>query len=133
MSKAGEFLKRQKMHPEQIDMESCCNIFLKEMAQGLAGRESSLEMIPTYIETQQDVPTDKLVVVIDAGGTNFRVAVVHFNRDRQPVIEDQQLHSMPGTDEEIGALAAYLVSLQENPEPLPGAQRAGVQLPAESS
>ena len=102
MSKAGEFLKRQKMHPEQIDMESCCNIFLKEMAQGLAGRESSLEMIPTYIETQQDVPTDKLVVVIDAGGTNFRVAVVHFNRDRQPVIEDQQLHSMPGTDEEIG-------------------------------
>ncbi len=102
MSKADEFLKRQKMHPEQIDTESCCNIFLQSMAQGLAGRESSLEMIPTYIEIQKDVPTDKCVVVMDAGGTNFRVAVVHFNKDQQPVIEDLKLYSMPGVDEEVG-------------------------------
>jgi hexokinase len=102
MSKAGEFLKRHKMAPEQIDMESCCNIFLKDMEQGLAGGASSLEMIPTYIEIQKDVPTDKRVVVMDAGGTNFRVAVVHFNRDQQPVIEDLKLYSMPGVDEEVG-------------------------------
>lgn len=101
-NKADEFLKRHKMHPEQIDMESCCNIFLKDMEQGLAGRDSTLEMIPTYIETEKNVPTEKPVVVMDAGGTNFRVAVVHFNKDKQPVIEDQQLYSMPGVDEEVG-------------------------------
>ena len=101
-NKVGEFLKRQKMHPEQIDTESCCNIFLNDMERGLAGHESSLEMIPTYMEAQKDVPTDKHVVVMDAGGTNFRVAVVHFNRDKQPVIEDLQLYRMPGVDEEVG-------------------------------
>ena len=100
-NKAGDFLKQHNMHPEQIDMESCCNIFLEDMENGLAGRDSTLEMIPTYIETQKDVPTDKHVVVMDAGGTNFRVAVVHFNRDKQPVIEDYQLHRMPGLDEEV--------------------------------
>jgi hexokinase len=114
MNKAGEFLKRHKMHPEQIDMESCCNIFLQSMEQGLAGRDSTLEMIPTYMETQKDVPTDKPVVVMDAGGTNFRVAVIHFNKDKQPVIEDQQLYSMPGVDEEVskdkffGIMAGYI-------------------------
>ncbi len=101
MSKADEFLKRQKMHPEQIDTESCCNIFLNDMAQGLAGHETALEMIPTYIEIQKDVPIDKPVVVMDAGGTNFRVAVVHFNRDNQPVIDGPQLYDMPGTDKEV--------------------------------
>jgi len=101
-NKAADFLKRQQMAPEQIDMESCCNIFLNDMEQGLACHDSTLEMIPTYIEIQKDVPTDKHVVVMDAGGTNFRVAVVHFNKDKQPVIEDQKLYSMPGADEEVG-------------------------------
>jgi len=100
-NKAGDFLKQHNMHPEQIDMESCCNIFLRSMENGLAGRDSTLEMIPTYIETQKDVPTDKHVVVMDAGGTNFRVAVMHFNKDKEPVFEDYQLYDMPGLDEEV--------------------------------
>jgi len=100
-NKAGDFLKQHNMDPEQIDMDNCCNIFLRCMENGLAGRDSTLEMIPTYIETQKDVPTNKHVVVMDAGGTNFRVAVIHFNKDKHPVIEDYKLYRMPGVDEEV--------------------------------
>ncbi len=100
-NKIVDFLKKNDMHPEQIDMESCCNIFLQEMNLGLAAQESSLEMIPTYIETQKNVPTNEQVVVMDAGGTNFRVATVHFNEDKQAVIESLQLHRMPGVDKQV--------------------------------
>jgi len=101
-----DFLKQHNMAPEQIDMDKCCNIFLEDMERGLAGRDSTsgtstLDMIPTYIEIDKDVPTDKQVVVMDAGGTNFRVAVVHFNKDKQPIIEDYKLYDMPGIDEEV--------------------------------
>lgn len=98
---ATDFLKQYKMDPEQIDMEECCNIFLDEMEKGLADKESSLEMIPTYIETEKDVPIGKKVIVMDAGGTNFRVAAVHFNKDKKAVIEDFKLHEMPGVAKEV--------------------------------
>jgi hexokinase len=100
-SKAGDFLKRHRMHPDQVDMDECCRIFLEDMESGLTGHPSSLEMIPTYIETEKEVSTDKPVVVIDAGGTNFRVAVVHFNKDKQAVIENRLLYDMPGIDKEV--------------------------------
>ncbi len=100
---ATDFLKKYDMDPDQIDMEDCCNIFLDEMAKGLAGQKSSLEMIPTYMETEKEVPTEKKVIVMDAGGTNFRVAVVHFDKDKKAVIEDFKLHEMPGVAKEVGS------------------------------
>ena len=36
---------------------------------------------------------------------------------------------VPGTEEELDALTAYLLDLQQNPQPLPGAQVEGVCLP----
>ncbi|MBN2180960.1 MAG: hypothetical protein JW715_03525 [Sedimentisphaerales bacterium] len=112
--KTDEFLERHRMHPDQVDMDECCRIFLEDMESGLAGRPGTLEMIPTYIETQKDVPIDKIVSVMDAGGTNFRVATVHFNSDKQPVIEDYKTYRMPGLDEQLGkekffeAMAGYV-------------------------
>jgi hexokinase len=99
---ASDFLKQYGMDPDQIDMEDCCDTFLEEMEKGLAGQESSLEMIPTYMETEKDVPIEKKVVVMDAGGTNFRVAVVHFDKDKKAQIEDFKLHEMPGIEKEVG-------------------------------
>ena len=98
----SDFLKQYGMDPDQIDMEDCCNTFLEEMEKGLAGRESSLDMIPTYMETEKDVPIEKKVIVMDAGGTNFRVAVVHFDKDKKAQIEDFKLHEMPGIEKEVG-------------------------------
>jgi mono/diheme cytochrome c family protein len=37
----------------------------------------------------------------------------------------------PGTDDELGLLTDYILSLQTNPRSLPGAQDAGVSTPAE--
>ena len=98
---ATEFLKKYDMEPDQIDMDECCRTFLDEMEKGLAGQESSLEMIPTYMETEKEVPIEKKVIVMDAGGTNFRVAAVHFDKDKNAQIEDFKLHEMPGIEKEV--------------------------------
>lgn len=100
--KVIRFLKDNQMHYEDIDMENCCDIFLEEMQAGLAGRDSSLAMIPTYIEVGKAIPTGRRVIVLDAGGTNFRVAAVHFDESHMPVIENTIQSSMPGLGEEVG-------------------------------
>lgn len=71
------------------------------MQHGLDAAGSSLMMIPTYISMEKEIPLNEPVIVIDAGGTNFRVAVVYFNNEKKPVIEDFKLYSMPGTKGEI--------------------------------
>lgn len=38
------------------------------------------------------------VIVLDAGGSNLRVAVVYFDDDRQPVVEHFTKYPMPGTN-----------------------------------
>ncbi len=57
--------------------------FTYEMIKGLEGRESSLRMIPTYIEAENDFLTDVPVLAIDAGGTNFRAALIRFSVNRK--------------------------------------------------
>ena len=69
-NKVSDFLKKYEIDPDDIDIESNSRIFLEEMTKGLSGQKSSLEMIPTYIDTEGQVPTDETVIVLDAGGTN---------------------------------------------------------------
>ncbi len=96
-----DFYKKYEMDFEDIDMEKCCNIFLEEMEKGLAGEGSSLKMIPTYIEVDREIPINEPVIVLDAGGTHFRVATVYFDKKRKPVIENLRLHPMPGSNMKI--------------------------------
>jgi hexokinase len=97
-----------------VDTDATVTAFLEEMQRGLKGRKSTLDMIPTYIDVAADVPTNKRVIVADAGGTNFRVAVVRFNNQQKAVIENLQLFQMPGIEQEIGkdnffkTMAGYL-------------------------
>jgi len=95
------FLKKHGMDPEDIDIEKTCNVFLEEMQKGLAGQDSSLQMIPTYIETGKDVPANKPVIAVDAGGTNFRVATAYFDQNKNPVLENFQSYEMPGIKQEV--------------------------------
>lgn len=110
-NKVIDFLKKYGMDYEDIDMEENCSIFLEEMEKGLAGKDSSLKMLPTYIETDNEVPLNEPVIAMDAGGTNFRVATVYFDNDGKPVIckedgeplgEKEKLptYQMPGIDKE---------------------------------
>jgi hexokinase len=116
--KVRRFLKDNGMYHEDIDMDTFCDIFIQEMQAGLAGKGGSLAMIPTYIEVGKDIPAGKPVIVLDAGGTNFRVATVYFGMPlrlptqdgaagdpRQPqagaVIENFVQKPMPGLDKEV--------------------------------
>lgn len=95
------FLRKYQMDFLDVDFDKNVGAFLKEMEKGLAGKKSTLDMIPTYIEVGAEVPTNKRVIVADAGGTNFRVATVHFDDQKKPVIENLQMFKMPGVQHEI--------------------------------
>ncbi len=87
------------------------------MEKGLEGLESSLEMLPTYIEADKTIPLNQRIIVLDAGGTNLRVASVYFNRGKKPVIENLKRFPMPGTYGDLSnkeffqVLAEYLIPL----------------------
>ena len=95
-----EFLKRYGMNPDTIDIDKECRGFIDEMDKGLK-EETSLKMLPSYISGEGEIPINERVIVMDAGGTNFRVASVYFNEDNKAVIEDFVQHPMPGSQGEI--------------------------------
>lgn len=100
-SRVEAFLINHNIHYRNIDITDCCKTFIDDMGKGLAASKSSLKMIPTYISVDEDIPVDKPVIVMDAGGTNFRVALVCFDKNRHPSIEYAKTYSMPGSKGEI--------------------------------
>jgi hexokinase len=91
-----DFLKKYGLYYGDIDFEQNCQIFIEEMNRGLQGKTSSLEMIPTYIEVGKKIIVDEPVIVLDAGGTYFRSALVSFNKERKAVIDHLKVYPMPG-------------------------------------
>jgi hexokinase len=91
------FLKRHGFVYDSSLFGKLCEDFSDEMSRGLSGKSSSLDMIPTYISTDGDVDYSKNVIVIDAGGTNFRAALVHFDSEHRPVVDYLEHYPMPGT------------------------------------
>lgn len=108
------FLSNRGMYYGDISIQDTCDIFLREMDRGLAGRKSSLAMLPTYIETEREVPRNKPVIVMDAGGTNFRAATITFTPAGEAVIADFKVYPMPGIltevsrEEFFGTMAGYV-------------------------
>ena len=98
-----QFLKKHGMYPGDFDLERICADFEDEMVKGLSSykSESSLLMLPTFIKAVDEIPVDKPVIVIDAGGTNFRTAVVCFDKDMKCVVSDFNMYPMPGAKGEI--------------------------------
>lgn len=92
-----EFLGNMNMFYEQVDMEKAYGHFLEEMDAGLRGGDSSLRMIPTFIENDSEIPVNEKVIVMDAGGTNFRTALIHFDENRKVVIDSFTKAPMPGS------------------------------------
>ncbi len=92
---AEKFLKSHGMEPGRIDVLSCAERFLAAMEKGLSGEEGGLPMLPTYLNAQGRVAINEPVAVIDAGGTNFRRALVTFTQDAYRV-EELEKTTMPG-------------------------------------
>ena len=95
--KAIDFLNRHGMLPEQIDPDVYIYRMLTEMKSGLAGQACSMDMIPTYLSNDGELQPDMQAAVIDAGGTNFRSALVRFQPTGCTVTDMIKRH-MPGTD-----------------------------------
>jgi hexokinase len=113
-SETRRFLDRHGMRAVRFD--GLVADLLAEMEEGLAGRPSSLAMIPTWLTPVDRIPAGDPVLAIDAGGTNFRAALVSFGKDGAAV-EGFRSAAMPGVAGEIGrdaffdALAAHVADL----------------------
>ncbi len=117
--KVRKFLKQSQMSHDDIDIGRLCEVFHSEMLKGLAGQDSSLAMIPTYIEVGKKVPTDEPVIVLDAGGTNFRAATVRFDGSGKASVENPLQRPMPGLKKEtskedfFAAIAEYMAGVAD--------------------
>lgn len=107
MERVEAFLKRHGLSMREIDIPTLLRDFENEMTAGLAGKTSSLPMIPAYLSTGKPVPVDKPVIVIDAGGTHLRVGLVTFNAQGVPQISRFTKRRMPGSEGLVSADTFY--------------------------
>lgn len=105
--KTDDFLRKHGMHFDTIDLHKETQAFRQQMQEGLQGNKSSLQMIPTFITVEKNLPVDREVIVIDAGGTNFRVACVRRGKDGKMTVSHFSKRPMPGTKERLDASAFY--------------------------
>ncbi|MDD4017709.1 MAG: hexokinase [Kiritimatiellae bacterium] len=103
LNREQAFLKQNGLEAEGIDRGALLQAFEEEMNAGLAGKPSSLMMIPSFISIDKPVKTGTPVVVLDAGGTNLRAAAVKINASGKTEIGAFRKGLMPGTKAEIGA------------------------------
>ncbi len=111
------FLSANRLLASQVDEKEVLSFFASEMEKGLAGEESSLAMIATYATETESVRPGEKVIVLDAGGTNFRTCLISFDEDGKSIIEDFQKTSMPGVKSEVSA-AQFFGILADNVERL---------------
>jgi hexokinase len=108
-----------------VDTHALLAEFDRQMDAGLDGRApASLAMIPSYVSMQRAVPVGTPVLVLDAGGTNLRVAVVWFDERGTARIEDFQKYRMPGTEGIDLSAAAFFDTLAERLRPI--VDRSGI-------
>ena len=106
------------MDPERVEPARDAWKMKEEMERGLAGEVCSLPMIPTYLSDDGAIPRNRPVVVIDAGGTNFRKALITFD-DSGYRVEGLSKWKMPGTErtatweEFISFTANNIISLMD--------------------
>ena len=118
VSRTESFLHEWSIAPDAIDMQECCDTFLQEMEIGLEAKGAgSLAMIPTFTQADNIVEPGKKVIVLDAGGTNFRTCVVTFDEQLRPTIGSYRKSGMPGVSREVSA-QEFFTTLADQVEPL---------------
>ena len=121
MKEIDDFFKRNNFD-YKIDIEYAAEILLEDMKKGLeseAESVSSMDMIPLWKNLPDSTPKDKKVIIIDAGGTNFRAGLVYFDKKGLPEILSFFKHPMPALDREMtneeffDSIAEYLEPLKD--------------------
>lgn len=94
------FLSRHNF-VQHIDLNSFMDALLCDMNNGINGRASDEDMIRTWVNPPEQSVSGKKVIVIDAGGTNFRSCLVTFDGSGIPSISNLEKTSMPGIEKEL--------------------------------
>ena len=93
--------------------EEVASAFEAEIGAALEGRPSSLRMLPAGLGSELRLAAHRAVVV-DAGGTNLRVAEVEIREDGgEPVFRNMRKGPMPGTRGRLTAEAFHRAIAQE--------------------
>ena len=116
-SMLNDFARSYGFHFDICDPETLVRDVLLDMEMGLKGKKSLLPMIPSYLSPVSQVPLGKTVIALDAGGTNFRAARVHFKEAGKPEAEGTRKAPMPGTRGRVSA-AEFFDQVADLAEPL---------------
>lgn len=105
-NKVKSFLEKYHLAAEQVDLRAELDSMVAAMNAGLTEERTTddilpLAMLPTFIDVDNKVPYDKPCIVLDAGGTNFRVAVLTLHKQGAPTISNFSVYPMPGSDREL--------------------------------
>ena len=102
------FLGRHGFSPAGYDINTVIDGLLYDMKEGLKNGTGNLDsmsaaqdMIPTWGMPPAESPKNETVIVIDAGGTNFRSCLVTFDAEGNPSISELEKTSMPGIEREL--------------------------------
>lgn len=119
------FLGRHNFDPQGPAVNTVISTLLYDMEEGLKqdpavppGIGPALDMIPTWLVPPSQPPRNTSVIVIDAGGTNFRSCLVSFDENGIPSISQLDRRPMPATDriyskaEFFETIASYLDHLK---------------------
>lgn len=87
--------------PVHTDVNAVCNSILSDMNRGLRKQKSDEDMIQTFSLPPKKSASNQSVIVIDAGGTNFRSCLVTFDSNGEPVISEMEKTVMPGVEKEL--------------------------------
>ncbi|MGI6077940.1 MAG: hypothetical protein ACOYCB_07240 [Fastidiosipilaceae bacterium] len=85
-----------------LNLEKETTAFRENLQYGLNHWDTVMHMFPSFINVSEAIPVNETAIVIDAGGTNLRLATVYFDDQYEPIIEHFEQHLMPGMDGPCG-------------------------------
>lgn len=116
MEQVHAFLHRHHMSPTSVSYDGLTQEIYLQMSRGLAGADTSIPMLPSYLYAGHAPALNSPTAVIDAGGTNFRRALVTLT-ETGPIIEDLSITPMPGT-KKAASWETFIARCADAVEPL---------------
>ena len=84
-----------------VDVLTVAQAILDDMKKGLKKEGADQDMIRTFCNPPATSAKGQSVIVIDAGGTNFRSCLVTFDNAGVPQISEMEKTRMPGVEKEL--------------------------------
>lgn len=102
-AKREAYMRTIGLHPDCLDLEVEVPAFVEALRTGLRVQDQGLEMLPCFLRPVLDPErSQELFLVMDAGGTHLRSALVSVGPQGERVLEVHK-QPLPGTQEPIQA------------------------------